>query len=135
MSVCRFSCNGWASDIYCYESDRGFEIHIAGARRPHRVLRALRLARDAARDSAAANGAVADAAWVAGIVAESRELAKHEDAPLIRIDHPEAGGNIFAADAAGCLVELRRLRDVGFHVPSHAIAGLEEDVALAKARG
>lgn len=32
MSYCRFSSDDFQCDIYCYESDEGFQIHVAAAR-------------------------------------------------------------------------------------------------------
>ena len=30
MSYCRWSCDGFKSDVYVYESDAGYEIHVKG---------------------------------------------------------------------------------------------------------
>jgi hypothetical protein len=32
MSYCRFSSDDFQSDVYCYESDAGYEIHVAKIR-------------------------------------------------------------------------------------------------------
>ena len=32
MSYCRFSSDDWRSDVYVYESECGFQIHVAGNR-------------------------------------------------------------------------------------------------------
>ena len=32
MSYCRFSDDNWKSDVYCYESKDGFELHVASNR-------------------------------------------------------------------------------------------------------
>jgi hypothetical protein len=30
MSYCRWSSDDWKSDVYAYESERGYEVHVAG---------------------------------------------------------------------------------------------------------
>lgn len=32
MSYCRFSCDNWRSDVYCYESEQGYITHVACSR-------------------------------------------------------------------------------------------------------
>lgn len=32
MSYCRFSCDNWRSDVYCYESEQGYVTHVACSR-------------------------------------------------------------------------------------------------------
>lgn len=32
MSYCRFSCDNWSSDVYCYESEQGYVTHVASSR-------------------------------------------------------------------------------------------------------
>ena len=29
VSYCRYSCDDWRSDVYCFESMAGFEVHVA----------------------------------------------------------------------------------------------------------
>lgn len=37
MSLCRFSCDNFKCDLYAYESEEGFMIHVADARPSGRV--------------------------------------------------------------------------------------------------
>lgn len=36
MSYCRWSSDGFTSDVYCYESDAGFVTHVANKRHDRR---------------------------------------------------------------------------------------------------
>lgn len=109
MSYCRFSSEHWTSDVYVYESCRGFVIHVAEARHtssepypvppellwerpPDEILYWLNKERD----------------WLRAAVLTPIGLSR--DGAVIETDTP--------AEAAKVLLDLRK---EGYRVPATAI--------------
>ena len=113
MSYCRFSCDYHDSEVYVYDCGSGIVIHIAGVKLKHKYpgrrretqglndwLECYRLARD----------------WLS------------RDAEWVDIDHPEAGEIYRELPIENAIKKLKQLKDDGFHIPDHAIEGLEWDL-------
>ena len=114
MSYCRFSSDNWASDIYCYESDAGFVIHVAGNRvkgdvpvLPEFESRTLQLFTQA----------------------YEVQMAFLESAERQEIGGPHDGESFHTSDAMGCLSCLMMLREARYWVPQGAIDAIREEAA------
>lgn len=121
MSYCRWSSDQFQSDIYCYESDRGYEIHIAARRAVSDQPRPARQCEGVSFD---------DPRWVELSLADWKAISAWLDAARreeIQLPH---AGETFIEDTPGeCADHLRHLRELGYYVPQHAIDALDEEAA------
>lgn len=111
MSYCRFSCDNWKSDVYCYESEQGFEIHIASKRLVGTPPEVPSLA-DIAGDSEAAR------AWSVARRKQHEWLEKAEYRP-IGLEHD--GESCTMPNLEEFIRKLLYLRSLGYYIPEHAI--------------
>ncbi len=121
MSYCRPSCERWKSDVYVYEGQNGFNIHVAKVRIvnvescPEGMLEVL--ARKGGEDEALA-AASAQSAWL-------------ESATRVPIELAHAGCSFVLEDAEECLAQLIALRELGYYIPVKAIDALTEEACEA----
>ena len=114
MSICRWSSDGWKSDVYVYESDRGIETHVAANRyvwaddHPHP---------GPAPDLTACN----IDEWMDWHHLE-RDALDH--ATLEPIGGAYDGESYLDVTSAGCHDRLLVIRSRGYHVPQGAIDAL-----------
>lgn len=116
MSYCRWSSDDFASDLYIYESVDGFVIHVANSR--HIVD----------RSGLPPIVEMGDEAWVDSWVARNAavmELVK--DAPLEKIDLPQAGESFYLGDAVEAADKVVELIALGYHVPDGVVEALREE--------
>jgi hypothetical protein len=122
MSYCRFSTNDFQCDVYCYEGQDGFVVHVA-TRRPV-YKEPLPPEVEFTPDDIYA--------WATAHVARSSIVSKMlDEAEHIQIGLPHDGKTFLygtAGDAADCLSELKKL---GYMVPDDAIEALREEYAIA----
>ena len=113
MSYCRWSSEQFQCDVYVYESESGFETHIAG----NRVIYGEPLPEPIE---------ICAAGWIERHtkVEEMYEKAERQD-----IDHPEAGESYTDSTAKACADRLRVLKAEGFVVPQYVIDDLIEEDA------
>lgn len=104
MSYARFSSDNFKSDVYAYESDYGFVVHVAAVRVVDEIP--------------AVNWR--DPNVDAVIAAHSAQMAALEVARREPIDLPHAGQTFHEADLDSLEARLRQLRELGYHVPEHA---------------
>jgi len=123
MSYCRWSCDNYKSDVYVYESNRGFMTHVASNRH-------VGDAPDVPPLSDLVEGRVTPADFAASLNARDAYLEK---CPRVKIGLPEDGKTFCDVQIEDCIATLRRLAAMGYHVPSHAFEGLEEDAASTEA--
>lgn len=111
MSYCRWSSMGYRCDAYCYESGRGFEIHLATHRRPEGCPQWD-------LDSFTATSMLEERAWL--------DDAANSQSPIgLPYD-----GMSYCFDTAGeCANKLRELRAVGYIIPDSAINELDAEAA------
>ena len=114
MSYCRWSCDDFQCDIYCYESSSGFEVMVAAkkyvfdAPLPPEV------------DIENLDG------WLKrhGVVSKMLKRAK-----LVDLGLPHDGQSFLEATAAECADRLEALKALGYRVPQYAIDSLREEKA------
>ena len=122
MSYCRWSCDNWRSDVYCYEHvDGTWTTHIAGRRRVglENVPPAPGLDLLGTPD-----------VWKAAYVAHHAALDKCGFKDIV-LEH--AGETFKDAGPQEMHDRLLYLRGLGYHVPEHALRALREE-ALDGAR-
>lgn len=132
MSYCRWSCDYYRSDLYVFQSDRGWESYVAGRR----------INVDPPADLVDMPKGTAEA-WVAAWTATSVWYASLKvdgqipDALWLDLDTvgPEARAHYIDATPGECLDRLRALSAKGFNVPAHAIEMLEEEVGATPGEG
>lgn len=114
MSYCRWSCDGFKSDVYCYAAvGGGYQIHVAAQRITTPVTEIDWSSPEALRESVGAQKADLD-------------NAKHEHIGL------KYDGQSFSLDDADeCLQMMQHLRDTGYYVPDSAMQALAEDAGIS----
>lgn len=146
MSYCRFSSNNWMCDVYVYESVYGgFQVHVAGRRRPIRPIPDL----VGGRFSLAVHrwsGAEFDKdthkvrypqAWKGFICGlwytfatfwhNKIHMGSLRLIPLREIGLSRDGGSFVAETPDECADLLEDLRKEGYVVPQYAIDALREE--------
>ncbi len=111
MSYCRFSCDNWMSDIYCYEHVDGFwAIHVAGNRRVREPQPTVDMTKPD---------------WIDDYRANMADLETIATEP---IGLPHDGEDFDEPTPEACRDRLLMLREAGYRVPEHAIESLEEEM-------
>lgn len=111
MSYCRFSSDNWKSDVYVYESDEGYQIHVAD------------------------NRIVGDApplldVFGAGFAARYREQMEFvNQAERVKINGVFDGADFTLATLAELRDKLRELTAAGYHVPEYVFETIAEEIA------
>ncbi|MDO8472962.1 MAG: hypothetical protein Q7T05_04005 [Dehalococcoidia bacterium] len=112
MSYCRWSDADYQCDVYCYQSDAGYQIHVAN----NRPVFTSPLPPPVGFDDTDA--------WFKRHTAVRVMLAAAKRRP---IGLPFDGAS-FCHDTPGEASDwLRALRDIGYHVPQYAIDALMEE--------
>lgn len=118
MSYCRFSTDDFRCDVYAYESDNGFTIHVAGSRF---VGDCPKLDRKAFPN---------DHIDTETLVAKAKALhdwimtCKREPITI-----PGAGESFHEADLAAFKARLLDLRTLGFRFPDEVLAAVDAEIA------
>lgn len=122
MSYCRWSCDDYQCDVYCYAHVDGFfAIHVARSRvTPSAETRPADIGAWWTR------GTEGIAEFVTREMAVEAWLATGERRP---IGLPHDGASFEEPDAASCADRLEYLRGVGYNVPQYAIDSLREEAA------
>ena len=114
MSYCRWSCDGFRSDVYVYQEDDFYSVRIKKQRS---------VINDDAPPLIEFDGTNAPEAY-ASQLNYSRWL---NDQPRITIIKKYAGQTLHFDDPSSTVHFLRKLRDLGYWVPEHAFERLNED--------
>lgn len=119
VSYCRWSCMNGMCDLYVYESDAGFETHVATRRlveEPPECPMELILH---GQYEAYAEAYQRRNAW----------MDERGDAAYVPIGLPYDGKSFCDPTPAACADRLRSLRAAGYNVPDYALEDLDEDAA------
>lgn len=112
MSYCRWSCDDFRCDIYAYESNDGYEIHVAGNRIvgdiPH-----VPFILDVDADE-----------WRAAYQAQHDFLATAQREPITL---PHAGESFCESDLEDLAARLIMLRELGYRFPDHVLETIAEE--------
>lgn len=113
MSYCRWSSDGFQCDVYVYESNEGYTIHVAGNRRPRRVV-------DIDFSS--------QESLAASIKQQRQELDDPTNEP-VKIGLSEDGKTFVDPTPGECAERLTWLQGLGYHVPQDVIDDLRDEQA------
>ncbi len=123
MSYCRWSCDNFKSDVYTYaHCDGTWTTHVASSRHasidecPKTDFAGL------------LDNTVTSEEFNEQCSRQSEFLGKAE---MVPIDLPHDGETIKDDGPGECLATLLRLREVGYHVPDHALDELGEEATHA----
>ena len=114
MSYCRFSGDNWKSDVYCYESKDGFELHVAGMRHSGNIPPLLEW------------GAVSTEQWFIRYHEQADAVSAAE---LVPIGGPHDGESFLYPTLDDLYNALLELRFDGYHVPDFALEAIKEEMA------
>jgi hypothetical protein len=121
VSYCRWSSDGWRSDVYCYEDVKGgWTTHVAGLKRVG--LDTLIPIDPDLLDLTAENATE----WTMAHSAFMRALEKLEMAP---IGLPHDGETFRDPTLEAFKARLVMLRDEGYHVPADVFEAIDEELA------
>ena len=112
MSFCRFSDDNWKSDVYAYESDCGFEVHVASQRHVGEIP-VVPSIMDTDPDE-----------WLELYNAHMERASK-----LVPIGGPHDGESFRYATLRELRDGLLQLRADGYHVPDFALGAIEEKLS------
>lgn len=117
MSYCRWSSDDWKSDVYAYESNRGYELHVAGNRYTSEIPPLLPYSTENHE------------AWWKSYQAQMEAVDKAESAPI----GGEYDGKDFVYDTLPEFLEgLRDVAGKGYRVPEWVIEVVQDEIAEAK---
>jgi len=124
VSYCRWSSDGWRSDVYCYEDVKGgWTTHVAGLKRVG--LDTLIPIDPDLLDFTAENATE----WTMAHSAFMRALEKLEMAP---IGLPHDGETFRDPTLEAFKARLVMLRDEGYHVPADVFEAIDEELAATR---
>lgn len=129
MSYCRWSCDSWKSDVYCYFDGTHYVTHVARQRVTSPIPPVPDLNTDVVDDEATM------ARWMAAHSAQQDAL---EHATRTPIGGPHDGQAFYAATLGEFRALLLRLRGLDYHIPQYALDRIDAeqaDVDLAGAIG
>jgi hypothetical protein len=116
MSYCRWSCDNFKCDLYCYESESGFVTHVASVKIvgtvPHCSLKML------------IDGTAEE--YIAAHKIQSEFIESAEKSP---IGLPFDGQTFRDPDILSFRDRLISLREAGYHFPSYVIEQIDEELA------
>ncbi len=113
MSFCRMSDDNWKSDVYAYEDDGGFVVHVAAKRLVGEIPEVPHILD------------VGPEVWGAAHQAQMTAVRAAERAP---IGGPCDGESFRSATLRELYDGLLQLRADGYHVPHFAIDGILEEL-------
>jgi hypothetical protein len=145
MSYCRWSSDNWKSDVYVYEGDVGYVIHVASRRRARSPIPTLPLRtlgrmvswlgqeydviRQRFEYPSRHRAFVAKLLFWAWSLSHRLSLWHLGNIPLVKIGLP-ADGETFVLDCPlACWEKLVELRAMGYHVPYYALDQLLSEAA------
>ena len=115
MSYCRWSSDDFACDLYIYESGNGFEVHIASNR--HVID----------RSGLPPKAEFGDPGWIEVWLARNAAVSELiKDAPLEKIDLPQAGESFIYATGDAAADKVQELIALGYSVPDGVVESLRE---------
>lgn len=129
MSYCRFSSDNWRSDVYCYEAEEGYVIHVAKYRKVIQPIPDLvgtwfwYWVGDCEWEWVKRFGYRLISWWHNQIHARSLRLI-----PLRPIHLPKDGETFGYDSAKDCFNRLLALRGIGYYIPQSAIESLREEI-------
>lgn len=113
MSYCRWSSNNFDCDLYCYESDCGYETHVAGLRVVGKVPPFPDSINDGKKE------------WMRKYEAHRTfmDTCKRE-----KIGLPCDGKRFCDPDLKSFLKRVTDLKEMGYHVPRHVFTAIEREI-------
>lgn len=120
MSYARFSSDDWQSDVYAYESDWGFEVHLAANRVPMDTSSLPPWVPPSKENEGSFEAFVARHKQVNQMLHNNEHLREP-------IDLPGAGESFCYETPGECAIALLEFRALGYFVPSGCIEELQED--------
>lgn len=113
MSYCRFSSDNWKSDVYVYETDRGFMVDIAANRFVGRIPRTL---------------PINSPNWYKSYLKQSKYVHKAKTVP---IGGKFDGGYFLCSTRQELIEKLKMLKRAGYRIPKWVIPDIQKEIAEA----
>jgi hypothetical protein len=115
MSYCRWSSDNWKSDVYCYESDKGFVIHVAGRKNARELKTKV------------------DHSSIERMVETFKQQSEEiETMDYVVLDCPSAGESFCLSSLEDFMSKLIELQDEGLHVPAYVFDMITEEMTEEK---
>lgn len=121
MSYCRWSCDNWKCDVYCYaDVAGGYTTHVAGNRIVSEIPQVPPLTRELLTDEAKMS------AWMQAHNAQMAALETVERAPITL---HYAGESLHDDTLEQFRATLSSLRELGYNVPQFVFDAIDEEIA------
>jgi hypothetical protein len=121
MSYCRFSCDNFQCDVYCYEDiSGGFTTHVAGNRCVGEIPKVPSLSTVKKGDEQSMQNY---------IDAHNAQMQFLENCERVEIESEHAGKSYNDDDLSGLLARLTMLKECGFNVPDFVFESIKEELA------
>jgi hypothetical protein len=118
MSYCRWSSDDYRSDLYVYEAEDSFHIHVANCRYVF----------DRTKIPSPTVIPVTEAGWAAAAMARQQSIhLLLDDAETEKITLPHAGETFYCDTAGEAADKVAELEALGYYVPAGVIEALREE--------
>lgn len=118
MSYCRFSSDNWKSDVYVYESDNGFVIHVAGARYTTEIPNVPPMPSGGTYEE-----------WKEWFNLHNKQMKAVSSAPTKTIGGDYDSQTFICETAEETLDKLKDIKEHGYNVPDFAFESLKEEIS------
>ena len=120
MSYARFSSDDWQSDVYAYESDWGFEVHLAANRVPMDTSSLPPWVPPSKENEGSFEAFIERHKLLTQMLHDNEHLREP-------IDLPGAGESFCYETPGECATALLEFQEIGFVIPKRTITTLQEE--------
>lgn len=117
MSYCRFSSDNWTSDVYVYESDSGFVIHVAGSRYITDIPKVPPMPHKGT-----------DKEWADWFKLHNAQMEVISNAETKDIGGVYDSKTFIMDDQLGTIEKLKDIKEHGYNVPDFVFDSLQEEI-------
>lgn len=114
MAYCRWSSDNWNCDVYAYEAENGYHIHVAANRYP-----------DGSVPIKPAWGSVSTEEW---FDAHNKQLEVIQTISTVKIGGPFDGESFVCGDLDSFLARMRVLSAWGYRIPEMVFDEIENEI-------
>ncbi len=112
MSYCRWSCDNFKCDLYCYESVDGYVIHVASMKYKNPII-----------PLDYTDGKTLSESY-------QKQMKEQLNGPIEDIGLPCDGQDFILGELEGFKEKLLELRKMGYHFPNYVLEQVEREIVM-----